>query len=517
MGKQLKKSTIVKFLLCLVVVLLSIIALIFWSSHLPEKPALAQPDKVVFRSVLAERGWYPADANVLSRQIESLFHKSNVKPIDNVIALILPHAGYAYSGQTAVDALKTTDKKYKRIIVIGPSHHTYMEEKLSLLRADYFETILGQIPLDVEFIDKLLKFPMFQNLPDAFQYENSIEMELPLLQYRYKDFNLVPIAAGQCSSETITQVASILRSLIDQQTLIVASCDFTHYGSNYRYVPFKENIPEQIKKLDMGAYEYIAKLDSEGFLKYRQKTGATICGYIPIAVLLSMLDKDTNVSLVKYATSGELTGSFSNSVSYLSAAFSGKWPSQASKNNLELTEENKKQLLALARKTISYALQNKRVPQASELGVTISEAMSRPCATFVTLNKNKQLRGCVGDIYPRQPLYISVILNAINAAFNDSRFIPLSEAECKDISIEISLLTVPQSIDSYDKIRIGTDGVILKKNNHSALFLPQVAPELGWDLNQMLTQLSLKAGLPPDAWKEGAGFLVFQADVFGEE
>jgi AmmeMemoRadiSam system protein B/AmmeMemoRadiSam system protein A len=515
-GRKQKTKKRFLALAFLIVVMVSIVAVFLWNKG-TLKEIIAQPSKVVFCPVSALRGWYPADANVLSRQIEGLFQKADVKPIDDVIALILPHAGYAYSGQTAADALKTTNKKYKRIVVIGPNHHAYMEEHLSVVRADYFETILGQIPLDVEFIDNLLKYPMFRNLPNAFHYENSIEVELPLLQYRYKDFKLVPITTGQCSLDTIKRVGTILQGLIDQQTLVIASSDFTHYGPAYRYVPFKENIPEQIKKLDMGAYEYIAKLDSEGFFEYRHKTGATICGYIPIAVLLSMLGKDTKVSLANYATSGELTGDFTNSVSYLSVVFSGEWKNRPDKDNLELTEGDKKQLLALARKTISFVLQNKRAPRASELDVVISDALSRPRAAFVTLNKNSQLRGCVGGIYPRQALYKSVISNAINAAFHDDRFTPVSDAEYKDITIEISVLTVPQSIDSYNKIRIGTDGVILSKNGHLAVFLPQVAPEWGWDLNQMLTQLSLKAGLPPDAWKEGASFLVFQADVFGEE
>jgi AmmeMemoRadiSam system protein B/AmmeMemoRadiSam system protein A len=476
----------------------------------------ASNKNAVFHSTLAGT-WYPADPNVLAAQLDAFFRKADTKPIDNVIAMILPHAGYAYSGKTAADALKTTEKKYKRIIVIGPSHHVFMDEKLSVLKVGYYETILGQIPLDTEFIDKLLEFSVFQNLPRAFEGENSIEIELPLLQRHFKDFKLVPVTAGQCSVETIIRAASILRGLIDQQTLVVASSDFTHYGSNYGYVPFKENIPERIKKLDMGAYEYIAKLDSGDFIEYRSKTGATICGYIPIAVLLSMLDKDTRVSLANYATSGELTGDFTNSVSYLSVVFSGEWRNQPDKDNLELAEGDKKQLLALAHKTISFALQNKRAPQASELDAAISDVLSRPRAAFVTLNKNSQLRGCVGDIYPRQSLYKSVISNAINAAFHDGRFDPVSDAEYKDITIEISVLTVPQPVDSYNKIRIGTDGVILSKNGHLAVFLPQVAPEWGWDLNQMLTQLSLKAGLPADAWKEGASFLVFQADVFGEE
>jgi AmmeMemoRadiSam system protein A len=309
--------------------------------------------------------------------------------------------------------------------------------------------------------------------------------------------------------------------LVDKETLVIASSDFTHYGPRFRYVPFTENIPEQIRNLDMGAYEHIARLDSKGFLEYKQRTGATICGYIPIAILLSMLDKPAEAELIKYATSGELTGDFSSSVSYLSAAFSGKWqnrpPIEPQHSNVELTEEDKKQLLTLARESIIYALQKRRVPEASELGVTISDAMRDPRAAFITLKKNSQLRGCIGDIFPQRPLYKSALYNALYAGFRDKRFIPVTKDELDDIVIEISALTPPQPVASYHKIRIGTDGVVLNKDGQSAVFLPQVAPEQGWDINQMLTQLSLKAKLPGDAWKEGANFLVFQAVVFGEE
>jgi len=481
----------------------------------------AKPAKdLVLRSSLAG-SWYPADPNVLTAQFDDLFKKADANAIDNVIALILPHAGYQWSGQTAALCLKTTDKKYKRIIVIGPSHHTYMEDVFSAPRATHYETPLGQIPLDVEFIDRLLKFPVFQNLPHALEYENSVEMELPLLQYRCKDFKLVPIVAGACSLEAIKKAGQILISLVDTDTLVVASSDFVHYGRQHQYVPFTENIPERLRQLDMGAYEYIAKLDAEGFLEYRQKTKATICGAMPIAVLLSMLSQPSQAHLVKYTTSGELTGDFGNSVSYLAVAFSGKWANhpeiEPDKNAPELSEQDKKQLLILARQSILYALQNRRFPQPSELTATISDAMSQPRAAFVTLKKHSQLRGCIGDVLPQRPLYKSVIANAIRAGFSDTRFSPLTQEECKDITIEISALTMPRPVESPDKIRLGVDGIVLNKDGRSALYLPQVAPEQGWDLNQTLTNLSLKAGLPADAWKEGTQFLVFQAVVFGED
>ncbi len=526
MEMNLKIRYVTELLIGLLIVLL-FIAVIFLGGKAPEaketpvEAVKEEPVRVVFRSVLAQRGWYSANANELKKRIETLYQKAEVESIDNVIALILPHAGYQYSGQTAVCGLKTTGKKYKRIVIIGPSHSLPMEEILSVPRVTHYQTPLGQVPLDVEFINELLKYPMFQNVPQAHKYEHSVQIEVPLLQYNREDFKIVPIVAGGCSLETVTKAGAILRSLVDSETLVIASSDFVHYGPIYGYVPFSENIPEQIKKLDMGAYEYIAHLDGKGFLSYKHKTGALICGYIPITILLSMFDEDVKADLVRYATSGELMGDFTNSVSYLSVAFSGAWANQPQAepqaNNPELTEEDKEQLLILARKTIVYALQNHRFPQESELGVTISDAMRCPRAAFVTLKKDSQLRGCIGDVFPQRPLYKSVILNTINACFNDRRFPQVTEEECEDITIEISALTVPEPISSSDEIRIGIDGIVLSKDGNSALFLPQVAPEQGWDVDRTLTQLSLKAQLPPDAWRQGASFMVFQAIVFGEE
>jgi AmmeMemoRadiSam system protein B/AmmeMemoRadiSam system protein A len=545
MDTDLKKRTGWRFLLGSAIVLLCIFGLLFWTACSRKAPAPAKespesapkqqepvskqpelapkqltPAKNILRSSIAGT-WYSADANTLSKQIDALFQKAEVKPRNDVIALILPHAGYQYSGQTAAMAIKSIAKEYNRIVVIGPSHRVPMEDILSVPMATHYQTPLGEIELDVEFINKLLQYPLFQNAPSAQEYEHSTQIQVPLLQHVQKKFKLVPIVAGNCSQDAIIKAGNILKSLVDEGTLVVASSDFTHYGPGYGYVPFRENIQEQLKKLDMGAFEYIAKLDSKGFLEYRRKTGATICGYVPIAILLSMLGQGVKAELINYATSGELMGDFTNSVSYLGVTFYGAWQKSAQNepqaNRAELTDKDKKELLVLARKSILYALANQRAPEASELGVTVSDAMMIPRAAFVTLRENSQLRGCIGDVFPQRPLFKSVILNAINAAFNDRRFLPVEVAECNDIKIEISALTAPSPIASPDKIRIGIDGVVLNKDGRSALFLPQVAPEQGWGLNEMLANLSLKAGLPADAWKEGASFLVFQAVVFGEE
>ncbi|MFH1616651.1 MAG: AmmeMemoRadiSam system protein B [Planctomycetota bacterium] len=380
-----------------------------------EKPA--ERPKVVLRSSLAGR-WYLNDAQKLKEQIAGFFQKAEVEPKDNIIALILPHAGYQYSGQTAVSGLKAASREYKRIITIGPSHSVPMEELLSVPRVTHYETPLGQVPLDVKFIDELLKYSLFQNVPQAHKYEHSVQIELPLLQYSQKDFKFVPIVAGRCSLETISKAAAILRSLIDPETLVIVSSDFVHYGPNYGFIPFNENVPKNIHKLDMEAYEHISKLDSKGFLEYKERTGATICGYVPIAILLSMLKETVEAQLIKYDTSGRLTNDFTNSVSYLAVAFSGKWDVyplvEPPHNNPGLIEQDKERLLILARKSILYVLEKQRIPQESDLSSLISDVMRQPRAAFVTLKKDGHLRGCIGDIFPCRPLYKSVIANAID-------------------------------------------------------------------------------------------------------
>jgi AmmeMemoRadiSam system protein B/AmmeMemoRadiSam system protein A len=496
-------------------------SIVFAKSTQTEQPAKPVVEKSVLTSPLGQMGWHSNDPNELSKQIEGFFQKADVKTANDIIALINPHAGYAYSGQTAAFGVKAAKAKYSRIIVIGPSHQVPMQNVLSVPRLTHYKTALGEIPLDVEFINKLLEQPMFRDIPQAYQTEHSVLIQLPLLQNRFGNFKLVPIVAGQCSPQAIQKAADILKSLVDKDTLVVASSDFTHYGPNYDYMPFDQNVPDGLKKLDMGAYDYISKLDSTGFQQYCDKTGATICGRVPIAIMLSMLPADSKTELLKYTTSGELTHDYTNSVSYLSVAFHGEWQKQntvePAKTDASLTQEDHKNLLLLARKTIEFYLQNSRAPTPEQVGIAITDAEKSQRAAFVTLKENSDLRGCIGEIFPSQPLYKSVISNAVNAAVNDWRFSPVTAGELSKIKIEISALTVPKQIDSYSQIRLGTDGVVLKKDGHSAVFLPQVAPEQKWTLDEMLTQLSLKAGLPADAWKKDASFLVFQAEVFGEE
>jgi AmmeMemoRadiSam system protein A len=136
---------------------------------------------------------------------------------------------------------------------------------------------------------------------------------------------------------------------------------------------------------------------------------------------------------------------------------------------------------------------------------------------FVTLNLDGELRGCIGEIMPRREIWKVVREQSLNAAFHDTRFEPLSKGELARLKLEISILTPLRPIASWQGIEIGKHGVLLTCANRSAVFLPQVAPEQGWGVEETLTHLALKAGLPKDAWRDkGATFFVFEAQVIHE-
>ena len=478
--------------------------------------------KVVQRADHLAGSWYPGDRETLRRQLQGYLEKVTTASQPDTIALILPHAGYRFSGATAMAGAKVlAGQKYRRVVVMGPTHSVAMNNRLSVPGVTHYATPLGEAPLDRVFIDALKKHDIFETIPAAHQSEHSVQMEIPVLQQVLGNFNLVPIVVGSLDGETIRRAAAIIGGLVDADTLVVASSDFTHYGRRFNYVPFRDDIPGNIRKVDMGAYDFIAKCDADGFLNYHKQTGATICGRMPIAILLSMLNPDSKVQLLQYETSGDLTGDFQNSVSYLSVAFSGKWPGAAEvpaeKTDATLSDEDKKKLLRLARGSFTSYLKTGEVPSAELLEVEITGSLKLIRATFVTLEKDHRLRGCIGEIFPRQPLYQSVLANAIKSAVADRRFRPVTLSECPQLTVEISVLTPPEKVAGYKDIVIGKHGVVLRKDGRSAVYLPQVAPEQGWDVAETLTHLSRKAGLPGDAWKESAQFLTFEAIVFSEE
>lgn len=478
-------------------------------------------DRRVFSTPLAGR-WFDADKQRLTDEIDEYLSKATDERLKGVCALLLPHAGYRYSGQTAAYAIRhIQEHSIERVVVIGPSHRVRMENVVSVPDFTHYSTPLGEVTLDQEFIAELRKHSEFQNVPHAHDGEHSVQIELPLLQRALGSFRFVPIVVGQLDRSATRKIGNVLRGLVDQKTLVVASSDFTHYGPNFDYVPFDDDVPENLKKLDAGAIEHIGKKDLDGFLDYVEETGATVCGQYSIGVMLAMLPADAEMHAVHYDTSGRMTGDYSNSVSYYSVAFCGKWaeaePVAPKTETADLSAADKTGLLKLARATLTFALNKRKMPTTDQLDVEITPAMRRISGAFVTLHKHGELRGCIGEIFPSRPLYQAVMTQAINAGLSDHRFPQVKASELDDIDFEISVLTPPQPVASATDIFVGKHGVVLKKADRKAVFLPQVAVEQGWDRETTLTELSKKAGLPADAWREGASFEVFEAIVFGEK
>jgi AmmeMemoRadiSam system protein A len=225
--------------------------------------------------------------------------------------------------------------------------------------------------------------------------------------------------------------------------------------------------------------------------------------------------------VLDYTTSALQGGDDSLSVSYAAVAFfSGVEPAAETGNRagFDLSGDERQTLLSLARKAIADTLAETGVmqPESIDGAHPLTPRLREPGACFVTLLLDSRLRGCIGSLEAREPLAENVRRNARKAAFRDPRFQPLTEVEFRRVAIEISVLTPARPISSSTEIAIGRHGIILEKDGHRAVYLPQVAPEQGWDLETTLAHLAVKAGLRPDAWRRNARFSVFEAIVFNE-
>jgi AmmeMemoRadiSam system protein B/AmmeMemoRadiSam system protein A len=481
----------------------------------------SETDKQVFVSPLAGR-WYSDNAGELTKSIRNWLASVPEANAGNVIALIQPHAGYQYSGAIAAYGVKTISKQIKRVVIIGPSHTTGMDDILSIPGITHISTVLGEIEVDREFVEQLKKYDFCKSITRAHTTEHSVDIQLPLLQMVLSDFKVVPIVVGQLSNSAVKEMTDALLPLLDNHTLVIASSDFTHYGDNYGYVPFpfNEQTGDKLRLLDKEAITAIINMKQDIFSEYLRRTHATICGQSPIKLLLKLLPPNSKGVLLKYDTSGRITGDYQQSVSYASIAFSGQWKTENGPQALSpepipiLTEEDKVILLDFAGKIIKERLNGNKEPDIEKFINKISPAMLRNMGVFVTLHKNGKLRGCIGEIIPSRPLYQAVAAQSINSACNDWRFTPVTMEELESVDIEISVLTPPEPVASYMDIVPGRDGVILFKDGCSAVFLPQVATEQGWGRDELLDNLALKAGLPANSWRNGAKFKTFQANVF---
>jgi len=266
--------------------------------------------------------WYPGTSGEIKALVNKFLDNADLADIKgHPVGMIAPHAGIQFSGHSAAYGYKAVQGlKINRVIIMGPSHY-FPFKGVAVSGEDMYETPVGQIEVDKKIIDDLYSQPLFKGPRNAEIQEHSLEMQLPFLQVVLDDFKIVPLVVGDVSGLEYNDIAQSIKKHADENTLIIASSDFTHYGGRFGYVPFKTDIKKNLKDLDLGAIEKIVGGDFIGYLEYLDKTGATICGARPIGILMKIFEKDADAVLLNYTTSGEILRDFTDSVSYASILF----------------------------------------------------------------------------------------------------------------------------------------------------------------------------------------------------
>jgi len=441
--------------------------------------------------------WYPGNAEELAKVVDGLLKEASPPKIDGKpLALISPHAGYRFSAPVAAAGYRALEgHSYKRVIVMAFSHRyagSYGGVDVPKELTAY-ETPLGPVPIDREACDELLKSKMFSSHQGIDREEHSLELQLPFLQRALGEFHLVPLLVGKMSLSDYAKAAEALLPLVDEDTLLVVSSDFTHFGSNYGYRPFREDVPSNLQKLADQAFVPLESADFDGFAEHLEETKDTICGSGPILFLLRTLAMRGGATGVRASvdTSGRMLGDWGNSVTYQSVVFVPR--------SGTLSHEERASLLRLARTAVTAHLNGKdSIPLDPSV---LPERLRGEGASFVTLLNRGNLRGCIGNMVAKGPLWESVVQNTV-AASQDYRFQrnPITSRELNEIEIEVSYLTPLKQIQPQDVV-VGRDGLLVSWGRYRGVLLPQVAYERGWLRKEYLDQVCVKAGAPPGTWK----------------
>ena len=464
--------------------------------------------------------FYTGDARELSEEVDSFLalHKDDAK-YNHVAALIVPHAGYYFSGNVAASAYMTIDakKQYKRIFLLGPSHHEWLDGASVNTEADYYATPLGKVKVDHETAIKLTTdYTDFIYRPEAHDREHCLEVQLPFLQRRFKEVPpIVPIVISTNDYDKLKRLSHVLKPYFNDENLFVISSDFSHYPS---YEDACEVDAKTGKAVESGdVEEFIATINANA-RSGKRNLHTSACGEFAIITLMLMLDYQYEVKHLMYQNSGDIDNhDHSRVVGYHSFAIlrNGNNSSGLTQTNTDfsLSAEDKKILKDIALQSIMDSLNGKSV-SVRESPLQKYPLLSKKCGAFVSLHKHGHLRGCIGHFGEDYPLHEIVAEMARAAAFEDPRFMPVTRDELDDLDIEISVLTPMRRIQSLDEFELHRHGIYIKKGYRSGTFLPQVADEVNWTKEEFVGHCSQdKAGLGWDGWKD-AELYIYEAIVF---
>lgn len=471
------------------------------------------------RKAAVAGSFYPGTAIELSKALAVIFSE-----VDKVIlggaprALIVPHAGYPYSGKTAAKAFKLLEGlSYDTVVVISPSHTVFFKGS-SVYEGDGYETPLGVVEIDRELSDRIgsihpsVYLSTMGHASGATRGEHALEVQLPFLQLVLGKFKLVAIVMGDQERDSVNSLGEVLSSTLEgTNSLMVASSDLSHFHSE-----------QDARKLDLTVQTALEKYDPKLLMKVVEEGQGEACGAgVMAAVMMAGKRLGAEESkFLEYTTSGETTGEFGEVVGYLSAALLASktvsktrvvlgQPAAIAVDKDEILDEEKVELKKIAYNAIKAHLSDKKYkPEAIK-------SLESKRGLFVTIMMGDRLRGCIGRIKGDQALYDGVAEMSVAAAFEDPRFGELTAEELKQIDIEISVLSPLLRVHNFNKIEVGRHGLLIKMDMNSGLLLPQVASDHGWNSTEFLEQTCLKAGLPKNSYrKETAEVYSFTAQVF---
>ncbi|MBC7187114.1 MAG: AmmeMemoRadiSam system protein B [Calditrichaeota bacterium] len=464
--------------------------------------------------------WYSDNPTTLRTTIEKWLDQAPDAGVEGEIyGLLAPHAGYEYSGPTAaVSYRQVRGRKYDAVVILGPSHREFFSG-VSVFNGEGYRTPLGVAAVDKELAAAIAKADPLISLGEAGHRgaEHSIEAQVPFLQVALPGIKIVPIAMLDDSWETCRRLgAAIASAAAGRKVLIVASSDLYH-GESYA----------ACNASDAQTLAQVESMDPQAFCKGARAGKFAACGTGPIAAMqhAAQLLGATQARVLAHTTSGDVTGQKTGYVVGYGAAVVFGSPRQQKKAGgkaaipgrvefAPLSEEVQQELLRMARQSIAHYLEHGTIPEFSPT----HEVMKERRGVFVTITKRGELRGCIGHHESDVPLYKLVPQMAVASAFQDPRFPPLRKNELGEIKIKVSVyLTNVYQIDNLDHFVMGKHGIIMYKDGRGATYLPEVPLEAGWKTKEEeLRSLCQKAGLPPDAWKEGAVFYLYETQVFEE-
>ena len=472
------------------------------------------------RQAAAAGRFYSADKETLTKDVARLFEECvKTTPQLKVRALISPHAGYVFSGKVAASAFSAIDRNtvYKNIFVIGSSHIMAFDGA-SVFNTGDFITPLGKVPINREITNKLKNQKLFSFTNNAHLQEHSLEVQLPLIQYYFRDrIPIVPIIIATNNTTTIKKLAESLKQWFTPDNLFVISSDFSHYPS---YQTANEVDNATANAIVSGDPQKFLDVLRTNTLKNDPGLSTSMCGWTSGLLLMYLAGSDDNLEYRKidYCNSGDTRyGNKDEVVGYNAIVLTEKDHARQVKglaDEIKFTDKEKDDLIDMARDNIKSLLFNKkRITVNKE---SLCDLFKKSLGAFVTLKIDGSLRGCIGRFISSDPLYEVVLQSSESSAFEDPRFKPLTKEEFPKTDIEITVLGPLKKINNINEIVLGRHGIYIKKDFRSGTMLPQVAIENGWTVEEFLGYTSLnKAGIGWDGWKN-AELYIYEGIVLEE-